>query len=38
LLTLLAHAGAISGTGARDAMNAFDQVRAMTWRLLNPKS
>ena len=37
-LTLLAHAGAISRTGARDAMNAFDQVRAMTWRLLNPKS
>ena len=37
-LTLLAHAGAISGTGARDAMDAFDQVRAMTWRLLNPKS
>jgi len=22
---------------AYDAMNAFDQVRAMTWRLLNPK-
>ncbi len=33
-LTLLAHAGAISRSGARDAMNAFDQVRAMTWRLL----
>ena len=37
-LTLLVHAGAISQTGARDVMNAFDQVRAMTWRLLNPKS
>ena len=37
-LTLLAQAGAISRTGARDAMNAFDQVRAMTWRLLNPRS
>ena len=37
-LTLLAQAGAISRTGARDAMNAFDQVRAMTWRLLNPGS
>ena len=37
-LTLLAHAGAISRTGARDAMNAFDQVRAMTWCLLNPRS
>ena len=37
-LTLLAQAGAISRTGARDAMSAFDQVRAMTWRLLNPRS
>ena len=37
-LTLLAHAGAISRTGARDAMKGFDQVRAMTWRLLNPQS
>ena len=37
-LTLLAHAGAISRTGASDAKDAFDQVRAMTWRLLNPKS
>ena len=35
-LTLLAHAGAISRIGAREAMSAFDQVRAMTWRLLNP--
>ena len=35
-LKLLAHAGAINRTAARDAMNAFDQVRAMTWRLLNP--
>ncbi len=35
-LTLLVHAGAISGIGARDAISAFDQVRAMTWRLLNP--
>ncbi len=37
-LTLLAHAGAISRTGASEAMNAFDEVRAMTWRLLSPKS
>ena len=37
-LTLLAHAGAISRTGARDAMQGFDEVRAMTWRLLNPTS
>ena len=37
-LKLLAHAGAISQTAARDVMKAFDQVRAMTWRLLNPRS
>jgi len=37
-LRLLAHAGAIGRPAARDAMQAFDQVRAMTWRLLNPKS
>jgi len=37
-LTLLAHVGAISQSGANDAMEAFDQVRAMTWRLLNPMS
>ena len=37
-LTLLVHAGAISRTGARDAMKGFDEVRAMTWRLLNPRS
>ena len=36
-LMLLAHAGAISRNGASEATNAFDQVRAMTWRLLNPK-
>ncbi len=37
-LKLLAHASAISANGAREAMKAFDEVRAMTWRLLNPKS
>ena len=37
-LKLLTHAGAIDQSGARNAMNAFDQVRAMTWRLLNPES
>ena len=37
-LKLLAHAGAISQTAARDVMKAFDQVRAMAWRLLNPGS
>ena len=36
-LKLLSHAGAISRNGAREAMEVFDQVRAMTWRLLNPK-
>ena len=35
-LKLLVHTGAISRNGAVEAMNAFDQVRAMTWRLLNP--
>ena len=37
-LKLLTQAGAINQSGACDAMDAFDQVRAMTWRLLNPKS
>ena len=37
-LSLLAHAGAINRAAADDAMVAFDQVRAMTWRLLNPRS
>ena len=37
-LNLLAHAGAISRTGASEAISAFDGVRAMTWCLLNPKS
>jgi len=37
-LRLLRHASAISQTGAEDALDAFDEVRAMTWRLLNPKS
>ena len=37
-LKLLTHAGAINQSGAQEAMDAFDQVRAMTWRLLNPKS
>ena len=36
-LRLLAHAGAISHAGARDAMSVFDEVRAMTWCLLNPR-
>ena len=36
-LKLLAHAGAIKRNESVEVMNAFDQVRAMTWRLLNPK-
>ena len=29
-------AGAVTASVAEAALNAFDQVRAMTWRLLNP--
>ena len=36
-LKLLAHAGAINRNESIEVMRAFDQVRAMTWRLLNPK-
>jgi len=36
-LRLLAHAGAVDGARAAAALAAFDEVRAMTWRLLNPK-
>ena len=36
-LRLLAHAKAISRSRTNDALAAFDQVRAMTWRLLNPR-
>ena len=35
-LRLLAAAGAVNGTAANRALERFDQVRAMTWRLLNP--
>jgi hypothetical protein len=37
-LKLLTYAGAINRTAAGDAMIAFDEVRAMIWRLLNPRS
>ena len=37
-LRLLLNAGAIGRTQAEQAIDLFDQVRAMTWRLLNPKS
>ena len=35
-LRLLARAGAINATGAGKALQLFDEVRAMTWRLVNP--
>jgi len=37
-LRLLEQAGAINRSRVQDALSAFDQVRAMTWRLLNPKT
>ena len=36
-LRLLAHAGAVNHSRTNDALEAFDQMRAMTWRLLKPK-
>ncbi|MCU0234933.1 MAG: four helix bundle protein [Thermoanaerobaculales bacterium] len=36
-LRLLAHAGAVDGTRAAATLAAFDEVRAMTWRLLHPR-
>jgi len=36
-LRLLAQAGAINGSNAERALSTFDEVRAMTWRLLNPR-
>jgi hypothetical protein len=35
-LRLLAAAGAVHEFGAEQALGTFDEVRAMTWRLLNP--
>jgi four helix bundle protein len=37
-LRLLAAAGAINSRSAESALEIFDEVRAMTWRLLNPKT
>ena len=37
-LRLLAQAGAVNGSNAERALSTFDEVRAMTWRLLNPKT
>ncbi|HSN56207.1 MAG TPA: hypothetical protein VLT32_16185 [Candidatus Sulfomarinibacteraceae bacterium] len=36
-LTLLARAGAVDEKRAAEVLDLFDQVRAMTWRLLHPK-
>jgi len=36
-LRLLAQAGAIDKSQTSAALELFDEVRAMTWRLLNPK-
>ena len=36
-LRLLAGAGAVDVRRARVALDLFDQVRAMTWRLLHPR-
>ena len=36
-LRLLARARAIDASAAKTAVLLFDEVRAMTWRLLNPK-
>ncbi len=35
-LRLLAAASAVNGHGAEKVLQGFDEVRAMTWRLLNP--
>ena len=35
-LRLLARAGVVNGIEATRALETFDQVRAMTWRLLHP--
>ncbi len=37
-LRLLVQAGVVDGRSAMIVLDTFDQVRAMTWRLLNPKA
>ena len=37
-LRLLSAAGAVDRTAADSSLDGFDEVRAMTWRLLNPRS
>ena len=36
-LRLLVNAGSINASQADNALDLFDQVRAMTWRLIHPK-
>jgi len=36
-LRLLIGVGAVEFAGAAKSLNLFDEVRAMTWRLLNPR-
>ena len=36
-LRLLLNAGVVNASAAEQAIENFDQVRAMTWRLLNPR-
>ncbi|HSO21886.1 MAG TPA: four helix bundle protein [Chondromyces sp.] len=36
-LRLLAHAGVVDGPGTATVLATFDEVRAMIWRLLNPR-
>jgi hypothetical protein len=35
---LLVRAGVVNTVAAEKVLETFDQVRAMTWRLLNPKT
>jgi four helix bundle protein len=37
-LRLLAQAGAINRSRTHKVLEAFDQIRAMTWRLINPRT
>ena len=37
-LRLLAQAGAVDGRRAETALRLFDEVRAITWRLLHPRN
>ncbi len=36
-LRLLLAVGAVNQSGTKSSLHLFDEVRAMTWRLLNPK-